>query len=70
MSATALSAQERLDLFAVYLSLPGLHHLGFEEILTRPVVLGCLRNTLEAMRRRQAKVKAKAARESTEFVLT
>lgn len=64
-----IDAQERVDLFAVYLSLPQLHHLDFDQVLERPVILGCLRNTLEAKRRRLAKLKARAAVEATEFCL-
>jgi hypothetical protein len=68
-AAPELSAAERLDLFAIYLNAHGLHHLSFEQAIAIPVVLGCLRNTLEATRRRLAKLKAKAAREAADFAL-
>lgn len=69
VTAPVTSEQERLDLFAVYLTIQGLHHLSFEQALLIPVVRGCLRNTLEAMRRRLAKAKARAAADSAEFQL-
>jgi hypothetical protein len=62
--------QERRDLFAAYLNLPQLHRWGFEEILKRPLVLGCLRNSLEAMRRRLAKRKVQSAPAIADFQLT
>lgn len=62
--------REKRELFAVYLTVHAMHRLDFEEVLKIPVLRGCLRNTLEAMRRRLAKAKARSAADSASFQLT
>lgn len=51
--------EEREELRLVYLQIRGLHDKTFEQCLEIPLVLGCLRNTAEAVRRARA---ARAAR--------
>ncbi len=58
----ALTQSERLELFAVYLTVQGLHHLDFDAALADPAIRICLRNTAEAIRRRKAKLAQQAAR--------
>lgn len=73
MSVTPLAPlleQERLDLFAIYVSTPSMHHLSFEAVLADPTLRGCLRNTLEAKRRAALKKRQAAAVDITKFQLT
>lgn len=69
-TAPVTDDREKRDLFAVYLTVHAMHRLDFEEVLKVPVLRGCLRNTLEAMRRRIAKAKAKAIEAPEAFQLT
>lgn len=42
--------RERLDCFAVYLSLSALHRVSFEDAMADPALSICLRNTAHARR--------------------
>ena len=66
-----LTEQERLDCFAIYLSLPRVHErMSFEEAMADTAVRICLRNTAEAKRRRLAKAKTASIPAAAEFQLT
>lgn len=62
--------QEKRDMFAVYLTLPSLHHLDFEQAIKDPSIRICLRNTAHARRKALAARKAKSIPEAANFELT
>lgn len=64
----AITTQQRLELFAVYLSLPDLHHIEFDEALADTALYICLKNTAEA--RKRAKLASRRAANDTPFELT
>lgn len=66
ISERPIDAQELAELRALHLTLPRLRKKPWAEIAANPVVLGCLRNTLEAKRRAAA---ARAHQDPASFEL-
>lgn len=70
-NALGISEQERLDMFAVYLSLPDVHQrLDFEEAIADPAMRICLKNVAHARRQAIARRKANSANDAARFELT
>jgi hypothetical protein len=63
MNLPELTATEIQDLRIVHASLPAMSAIPFVRCLAEPTLLLCLRNTLEARRRRRARIKADVATE-------
>ena len=49
-----ISADDLEEIRALHLSLPRLRHTPWEQVARSPLILGCLRNTLQASRRAKA----------------
>jgi hypothetical protein len=67
VNAPELTAAEIRELYFVHASLPAMNAIPFLDCLRDPTLLLCLRNTLEARRRRRAKIKADVAAEPFEL---
>lgn len=57
-------------MFAVYLSLPQLHHIPYEDCLASQAIRICLKNTAHARREVLKRRRAKSANDATSFELT
>ncbi len=64
-----IPADDLAELQALHRSLPFLGTKAWSEVERDPLLLGCLKNTLEAKRRAMAQRKAEAARAAAEFEL-
>lgn len=52
--AAPITPEELVELRALHLKLPKLRQMPWHQVEANPVVLGCLRNTLEAQQRARA----------------